>query len=110
MPDSTREKDCIANKKLGELCFLMCGWILVSSLWSVTDLLRVRHCQFHPAYYEIFGASSKVSCVCLTYSDIIKGHRMKSRQTVNEILSLTPEADSAILSVSYGMKDTFIHS
>ena len=110
MSDSTREKDCIANKKAGELCFLMfcvAGFLYqvfgVSLIYFEYDTVSSIQFVMEPS------APLPKLAVCLTYSDIIKGHRTKFL-TVNEILNLTPKADSAVISVSYATKDTFLTS
>ena len=110
MPDSTREKDCIANKKLGELCFLMicvAGFLYqvfgVSLIYFEYDTVSSIQFVMEPS------APLPKLAVCLTYSDVINSHQIKSL-TVNEIFSLTPEADSAVISVSYRTKDTLLTS
>ena len=110
MPDSNREKDCIANKKSGELCFLMfcvAGFFYqvfgVSLIYFEYD--TVSSIQF---VMEHLAPLPKLA-VCLKYSDIMKNHRMKSL-TVNEILNLTPKADSAVISISYATKGTYLTS
>ena len=110
MPDSTQEKDYISHKKAGELCFLMfcvAGFLYqvfgVSLIYFEYDTVSSIQFVMEPS------APLPKLAVCLTYSDIIKNHRMNSL-TVNEILNLTPEADSAVISVSYRTEDTLLTS